>query len=126
MSILSRVIGTRKIFIVSLLWTLSASLPAQDVQGNYSVMGLGNNSCSAYVHEHAAHAAYYLSWLAGYMTAYNYTQEDTYSIFSETKNVMQIETWLLDYCKFNGEETFEQATKSLIRNMKYFRIRSKE
>ena len=89
-------------------------------------MGLGNNSCSAYVHEHAAHAAYYLSWLAGYMTAYNYTQEDTYSIFSETKNVMQIETWLLDYCKFNGEETFEQATKSLIRNMKYFRIRSKE
>ncbi len=126
MSILSRVIGAHTIFIASLLCVISLSLPAQDDQGNYNIMGLGNNSCSAYVHEYSAHAAYYLSWLAGYMTAYNYTQEDTYSIFSDTKNVMQIETWLLDYCKFNSEETFEQATKSLIRNMKYFRIRRKE
>ena len=98
---------------------------AKDGSGHYSIMGLGNNSCAAYVHEYASNAAYYLSWLAGYMTAYNFTNEDTYSIFSDSKDVMQIETWLLDYCKFNSEESFEQAAQSLIRNMKYFRLRSK-
>ena len=126
MSILSRIISAHSIFIGSILCVIALSLSAQDNDGHYNIMGLGNNTCSAFVYEYADHGAYYLSWLAGYMTAYNYTQEDTYSIFSDSKDVMQIETWLLDYCKFNPDQTYEQAAKSLIRNMQYFRIRSKE
>ena len=98
---------------------------AADDTGNYLTMGLGNSSCKSFLNEDDNGAAYYLSWLAGYMTAYNYSQEDTYSILGETKTVTQVESWLRDYCTVNGDETFEEAVRNLLRNLKYFRTKQR-
>ncbi len=103
---------------------ISSSYAADDT-GNYLTMGLGNASCKSFLSEDDDGAAYYLSWLAGYMTAYNFSQEDTYSILGETKTVAQVESWLRDYCTVNGNESFEQAVRNLLRNLKYFRIKQR-
>ncbi len=86
-------------------------------------MGLGNLSCKSFVKDDETGTAYYMSWLAGYMSAYNYLQEDTYSIVSKSKTVNQMESWLKDYCTVNGDETFERATRNLLSSLKYFRIK---
>jgi hypothetical protein len=88
-------------------------------------MGLGNLSCKSFLNEDEEGAAYYLSWLAGYMTAYNHLSEDTYSILGKTKTIEQIESWLRDYCTINGDKTFESAIRNLLRNLQYFRIKQK-
>ena len=98
---------------------------AADDTGQYLVMGLGNSSCDAFLSEDALGAAYYMSWLAGYLTTYNQLQKDTYSIIGESKDVQQIESWLRDYCTVNGAETFESAARNLLRNLKYFRLKKK-
>ena len=112
------------LFLLALFTLASHNLWAKDAFGQHSTMGLGNNTCNAFVNEYDAHASYYLSWLAGYMTAYNVSETDTYSILGNNKDVSQIQTWLLDYCKLNGEQTFEYAVMNLIRNLKYFRLRT--
>ncbi len=96
-----------------------------DADGHYLTMGLGNLSCESFISQDEQGAAYYLSWLAGYMSAYNHLQEETYSILGKTKTVENIESWLRDYCTINGNQTFEQAVRNLIRNLKYFRIKQK-
>lgn len=100
-------------------------IQAADDTGQYLVMGLGNTSCDAFLSEDDLGAAYYMSWLAGYLTTYNQLQDDTYSIIGESKEVQQIESWLRDYCTVNGSETFESAARNLLRNLKYFRLKKK-
>ena len=104
----------------------SSNVNAADDTGQYLIMGLGNSSCNAYLSEDKLGAAYYMSWLAGYMTSYNHLQEDTYSILGKTKDVIQIESWLRDYCTVNGTETFESAARNLLRNLRYFRTKKKQ
>jgi hypothetical protein len=99
---------------------------AADDTGQYLTMGLGNLSCKSFLSEDEEGAAYYLSWLAGYMTAYNHLSEDTFSILGKTKTIGQVESWLRDYCTINGDETFESAIRNLLRNLKYFRTKKKE
>ncbi len=99
---------------------------AADSTGQYLTMGLGNLSCKSFLSEDDEGAAYYLSWLAGYMTAHNYLQEDTYSVLGKTKTIGQIESWLRDYCTVNGDETFESAIRNLLRNLKFFRIKQRQ
>ncbi len=115
---------TSLITLIILLTINSPSYSADDT-GRYLIMGLGNLSCESFLNEDDEGAAYYLSWLAGYMTAYNDLKEDTYSILGETKTVAQIESWLRDYCTVNGDETFESAIRNLLRNLKYFRVKQK-
>ena len=114
-------------FILIILFSLSvhSHTHAADDAGQYLVMGLGNLSCKSFLNEKDTGAAYYLSWLAGYMTAYNHIQQDTYSILGKTKTVDQVESWLRDYCTVNGEASFEEAVRNLLRNLKHFRIKQK-
>jgi hypothetical protein len=111
--------------LISLVATIPLSYAADDT-GQYLTMGLGNLSCKSFLSEDEEGAAYYLSWLAGYMTAYNHLEEDTYSILGETKTIEQVESWLRDYCTVNGDETFEKAIRNLLRNLKYFRTKQKQ
>ena len=115
-----------KIFISIALFCLPGG-PAfsADDTGQYLVMGLGNSTCKSFLGEDEPGTAYYLSWLAGYMTAYNFTQKETYSILGKSKDIYQVESWLRDYCALNNSETFENASRNLLRNLKYFRIRQK-
>ena len=117
-------------FVLSILaaaiFAVTSFAVAADDTGQYLVMGLGNSTCNSYLAEDETGIAYYLSWLAGYMTTYNHLQEDTYSILGKTKDVNQIESWLRDYCTINGNETFESAVRNLLRNLKYFRQKKKQ
>ena len=115
------------LFAVSLFFLITSHQTALSVDdtGQYLIMGLGNSTCESFIAEDELGQAYYLSWLAGYMTAYNFTQEDTYSILGETKNVTQIESWLIDYCTVNSDEKFESAIQSLLRNLKFFRSKNR-
>lgn len=120
---------SNKNIVISVAIAVLAIAPladAADDTGQYLVMGLGNSSCNSYLAEDETGVAYYLSWLAGYMTTYNHLQEDTYSILGKTKDVNQIESWLRDYCTVNGHETFESAARNLLRNLKYFRLKKKQ
>ena len=115
--------------IWGLLCALNIVIPSADAAddtGQYFIMGLGNSSCNAYLAEDPEGVAYYLSWLAGYMTKYNHLEEDTYSILGTSKDVNQIESWLRDYCTVNGTESFESAARNLLRNLKYFRLKKKQ
>ena len=107
------------------LITANTVAHSADETGQYLIMGLGNASCESFIAEDELGQAYYLSWLAGYMTAYNYTQEETYSILGESKTVTQIESWLVDYCTVNPNEKFESATRNLLRNLKFSRSKSR-
>ena len=113
------------LFTFLFAFTLISPTMAVDETDQYLTMGLGNLSCKSFLNENENGAAYYLSWLAGYMTAYNYLSEDTYSILGKTKTVDQIESWLHDYCTVNGDETFESAVRNLLNNLKYFRQKQK-
>ena len=115
------------VFVTSTFFLVAINqlaLSADDA-GQYLIMGLGNSTCKSFIAEDEAGQAYYLSWLAGYMTAYNYTQEETYSILGETKNAHQIESWLIDYCTVNSNERFESAIRNLLRNLKFFRSKNR-
>ena len=115
-------------FLVGLclvLFLLSRSAWAADEAGQYLIMGLGNASCESFLAEDELGQAYYLSWLAGYMTAYNYSQEETYSIMGESKTINQIQSWLKDYCTVNPEEKFEAAIRKMINNLKFFRSKTR-
>ena len=116
-----------KTFILALLLTciLFFHVHAADDAQQYMTMGLGNMSCNSFLNESDEGAAYYLSWLAGYMTAYNKFNEETYSILGKTKTIDQIESWLHDYCTVNGDETFESAIGNLMRNLRFFRVKQK-
>ena len=116
----------KKVVILLVMYGLSMTgLPAADDTGQYLIMGLGNTSCDSFLSENDTGAAYYLSWLAGYMTAYNHLQKDTYSIVGESKDAAHIQSWLRDYCTVNGSESFEKAVRKLLRNLHYFRIKQK-
>ena len=116
------------LFLVGLclvLFLLSRPAWAADEAGQYLIMGLGNASCESFLAEDELGQAYYLSWLAGYMTAYNYSQEETYSIMGESKTINQIQSWLKDYCTVNPEEKFEAAIRKMINNLKFFRSKTR-
>lgn len=114
------------LLVLALLITSYSPSYAADDTGQYLTMGLGNLTCKSYLNEDEEGAAYYLSWLAGYMTAYNHLAEDTYSILGKTKTIEQLESWLHDYCTVNSDHTFESAIRNLLRNLKYFRVQQKK
>ena len=116
----------KKLAVLVLVSLIPAISPlADDNTGQYQVMGLGNASCNAYLSEDKEGAAYFTSWLAGYMTAYNHLSEDTYSILGKSKDILHIQSWLRDYCTVNGTESFESAVLNLLKNLKYFRQKQK-
>ena len=112
------------IFILLLL-LFTSSAHSADENDQYLVMGLGTSSCKAFLNEDTEGAAYYMSWLAGYMSQYNHLQEDTYSVLGPSKTSLELETWLRDYCSINGAESFEKAARNLIRNLRLFRLKTK-
>jgi len=67
----------------------TASASAADSNEHYQVMGLGHTSCKAFVASDAEGKAFFYSWLAGYMTAYNRLEKDTYSILGQSKKTSQ-------------------------------------
>ncbi len=111
---------SRHIVVLSLYLLFSSSAYAVDMGGRYLVSGVGKDSCQSYVDSDEIGQSYYRAWLSGYITSYNYYEEDTYSIVNK-KSVNDLETWLRGYCFANLDHSFEQAAKGLMRSLKYFK-----
>tara|TARA_B110000977_G_scaffold21845_1_gene26227 strand:- start:27474 stop:27851 length:378 start_codon:yes stop_codon:yes gene_type:complete len=109
-----------------LLFTLmTGSVIAADSKGNYQVMGLGKSSCKAFIASDAEGKAFFYSWLAGYMTAYNRIENDTYSILGQSKKLANLEGWLQDYCHLNPTLDFSNAIHKLLIKLNYTRVKRK-
>ena len=109
-----------------LLFTLmTGSVIAADSKGNYQVMGLGKSSCKAFIASDAEGKAFFYSWLAGYMTAYNRIENDTYSILGRSKKLANLEGWLQDYCHLNPTLDFSNAIHKLLIKLNYTRVKRK-
>ena len=112
------------LFRLILLLLILSIVPANAADSNkdYKVMGLGKTSCKAFVASDAEGKAFFYSWLAGYMTAYNRIENDTYSILGPSKKLGNIEGWLQDYCHLNPTIDFSDAIHKLLIKLHYSRI----
>ena len=108
--------------MISLLFlsVIVSTVNAGDMAGRYLISGAGKDSCRSFVDADKVGKSYYRTWLSGYITSHNYYFEDTYSIVNN-KTVDELEAWLRGYCFSNMNNTYEQAAKSLMRKLEYFK-----
>jgi len=108
--------------MISLLFlsVMIGTVNAADMTGRYLISGAGKDSCRSFVDADEVGKSYYRAWLSGYITSHNYYFEDTYSIVNK-KTVAELEAWLRGYCFSNMKNTYEQAAKSLMRKLEYFK-----
>lgn len=108
--------------MMSLLFLFLAAhyAKAADMAGRYLVSGVGKDSCRSFVDADEVGKSYYRTWLSGYISSHNYNSKDTYSIVNK-QSVDELETWLRGYCFSNMTHTYEQAAKSLMRKLEYFK-----
>ena len=110
----------RQIISLLLMFIMADSSNASDMAGRYLVSGAGKDSCRSFVDADEIGKSYYRAWLSGYISAHNYHSEDTYSIVNKSP-VDELEAWLRGYCFSNMRNTYEQAVKSLMRKLEYFK-----
>ena len=97
--------------LIAALW-----LPAQamDKSGNYAIWGKGQKSCFRYLKERTADRNDpYRDYIMGYLTAYNATTPDTYSV-SRNMSLDEIMVWIDDYCDTNKMSGLEQSLLEFI------------
>ena len=102
------------------LFLVTSTVNAADMTGRYLTSGAGKDSCRSFVDADEVGKSYYRAWLSGYITSHNYYSEDTYSIVNN-QTVDELENWLRGYCFSNKTHTYEQAVKSLMRKLEYFK-----
>ena len=98
----------------------ASTVNAADKTGRYLTSGAGKDSCRSFVDADTVGKSYYRAWLSGYITSHNYYTEDTYSIVNN-QTVDELESWLRGYCFSNITHTYENAVKSLMRKLEYFK-----
>ena len=93
---------------------------ASDNNGYYYVAMLGKNegSCGAYISARndgrkgdVSKQDAYSIWLAGYVTAYNKLEPDTYNVMG-TVDMATLQLWLENFCKQNPKKLFAEAIEA--------------
>jgi len=98
------------------LLTALALTPADDRQGHFEILGLGNRTCAQYLivrnptpyDTGGEPDRDYLAWMHGYLTAFNKWVDNTYSIRS-TLGVADLRTWVVQYCQQHPAVRFQEA-----------------
>ncbi len=112
---------------VPLFMLISTAAFAADVQGHFSVKGAGQAPCSDYalaVSSKGQHAAPFLNWLAGYLSAANQYEVQTYDLLSwQTDNV--IAASLVGYCRANPKTPFALAAAKMVSSLRAGRVSRK-
>ena len=108
-----------------LLLVVSSLMPrvglGMDARGAYTILGVGNESCSHFVRERQQSiGAYpdhrYLYWVTGYLTAVNEQTPETNNIAGFT-DIYGLMTWLETYCKKSPLTPFPVAVKALVTSL---------
>ncbi len=106
------------------LLILHAPSAARDAEGQYKAQGLGLDACSSFLGTPESKRALYYSWLAGYLTAYNYLVKDTYSI-AEYFGLARTNEWLGNYCEDNPDHLLHQAARQFVTELYRVRLKRK-
>ena len=106
----------------ALLWLGAAELPARDAAGAYKARGLGLDTCASFLGVPETQRGLYYSWLAGYLTAYNYLVRETYSI-AEYTGLARTNDWFERYCREHPERMLHEAARQFVAER--YRIRAK-
>lgn len=120
----------RAIRITALSLALFAALAparAEDGEGRFAVKGVGAAPCSAYVDAFEAQdvkAAQMLGWVAGYLTAVNERQAETFDVISWQTDYL-IAASLSEYCKQNLETPLHAAMANMVRRLNADRVEEK-
>lgn len=129
-AIYARMSTTFIVFLAVLLFPLFST--ASDNNGYYYVAMLGKNegSCGAYIAARnegrkgdVSKQNAYAIWLAGYVTAYNKLEADTYNVMG-TVDMATLQLWLENFCKQNPIKPFAEATEAGIDEL--YPIRTKQ
>ena len=102
---------------------LAMPLHARDLNQQYKVQGLGLDTCASFLDVPVEKRGLYYSWLAGYLTAYNYLVRDTYSI-AEYSGLTRTNDWLEKYCDKNPGNMLHEAARQFVTER--YRIRLKQ
>ena len=121
----------RTIFVLAMSLFLPAAVNAADIDGKYAVsVATGKmGSCGQYItaRDEGRRSKYrkenrHISWIFGYLTAYNRQTPDTWSIEGQT-DTSAILLWLENYCKRNSLADFAEAMEPLTDELHPKRIR---
>lgn len=96
---------------------------ARDVNQQYKAQGLGLDTCASFLDVPVEGRGLYYSWLAGYLTAYNYLVRDTYSI-AEYSGLTRTNEWLEKYCNEHPNHLMHEAARRFVTER--YRIRLKQ
>jgi hypothetical protein len=91
--------------------------------GAYHVLGAGVASCGSYLNyrtipDAEAITMNTLSWLEGYLTAYNKYAARSGDVMAGKLDVDSLRSWLDDYCKAHPSEDMVTAAQGLIAQLK--------
>ncbi len=120
----------RTIFVLAMFF-LPVTVNAGDIDGIYAGQHTNGEmpSCGQYVvaRDEGRRGDYinqnvFISWVAGYITAYNRQTPDTYSIRGQT-DLSAMLLWLENYCKEKPLGTFAYAMALLTNKLHPKRIR---
>lgn len=110
--------------LIGILLGASATLShARDVNQQYKAQGLGLDTCTSFLDVPVEGRGLYYSWLAGYLTAYNYLVRDTYSI-AEYSGLTRTNEWLEKYCNEHPNHLVHEAARRFVTER--YRIRLKQ
>jgi hypothetical protein len=103
-----------RIALLGLILLAPAAL-ADDRQGRFEILGLGNRSCEEYliarshnVYGDADADAAWLSWAHGYLTSFNKWVADTYSIRGGVA-LAELRAWLVEFCEKHQTTRFQET-----------------
>ena len=91
--------------------SFSATAGAADPHGNFAVRGVGLETCGTFTAERPKQAAFHqltLSWLNGYLSAYNQIAPDTYDV-TAAASLDNLDARLADYCAANPDQSIAFA-----------------
>lgn len=125
----------RMLFAICFVF-LATHAQAEDIAGHYEVLGVGNNSCNQYLvqrnpnpyeqmygnplnHGSSAQAADphldrdYLTWMNGYLSAFDQWVGDTYSVRAGV-NAEELRNWITQYCLSHRDARFHSAVEAFV------------
>ena len=111
------------VFLIVVLFPLNTL--AADKDKDFAVKGLAAASCATFVEEREKLSQTYgeaMSWLTGYISAYNYLKPDTYDV-APWQSAELLSFIIAAHCKDNPEESFFHASNRLINSIEKDRLR---
>jgi len=115
----------RRLLVLLSIVMLPLGALAADKDNNFAVKGLAAASCASFVQEREKSSPAYneaMSWLTGYISAYNYLKPDTYDV-APWQSAELLSLMIAEHCKKNPAESFFHASNRLLNTIEKDRLR---